>query len=76
MATCYLVENKCGQSFGEGQLFSALGRLLHNRQTGGLEWTRYQKLTSELPYKAGRYEALEVDIEDVQAQLAKFVGFD
>jgi len=58
-----------------GVLFAALGHLLLERQTGGLEWTRYQELTSELPQKAARYRELKIEIEDIQAQLTQFAEF-
>jgi len=53
--------------------FNSLSRSLADCQVGNIDWTVYQGLIAELPSKARRYDALGIELQDVRAQLAKFI---
>jgi hypothetical protein len=53
--------------------FNSLSRSLADCQVGNLDWSVYQNLVAELPSKAKRYEALKIELQNVRAQLAKFI---
>jgi len=53
--------------------FNSLNRSLADCQVGNLDWSVYQNLVSELPLKAKRHNALKIELQDVRAQLAKFI---
>ncbi len=53
--------------------FNSLSRSLADCQVGNLDWSVYQNLVSELPLKAKRFDALKIELQDVRAQLAKFI---
>jgi hypothetical protein len=56
--------------------FGTLNRSLAGCQVGNLDWGFYQKLISDLPIKATRYEALKLQVADIEAQLDGFVGME
>jgi hypothetical protein len=56
-----------------GPRFNSLGRSLTECQVGNLDWSVYKTLILELPTKARRFDALKIELQDVRAQLAKFI---
>jgi hypothetical protein len=53
--------------------FNSLSRSLADCQVGNLDWSVYQNLIAELPLGAKRYDVLKIELQDVRAQLAKFI---
>jgi hypothetical protein len=59
-----------------GVLFASLSMSLTECQAGNLDWSRYQKLTSGLPDMGRRYEALKLELANVDAKLDQFIAMD
>jgi hypothetical protein len=57
-------------------LFNSLGRSLAECHVGNLDWSPYPRLISDLPVKAIRYDALKLQLAEVQADLDGFTGME
>jgi hypothetical protein len=59
-----------------GEHFAALAERLKGCQLVHISWGLCEKMISDLPSKAGRYQELQATKADKESQLAKFTEFN